>query len=158
LIGFVQGNTLKPGQSVQFSASAQISGHLVLIDFTPDGKATQIYPNRRSMSGSKLSKSNRLEVGRLLVVPDPSNPYEGFEFKAEPPTGDGFLLAILSSKPLTSVALPDLPKAMEKADSLEYMSNIVDELKRDLTLSTDTNTQGRSQDWSYVISPYRIVP
>lgn len=157
-IGFVQGNTLKPGQSVQFSASAQMSGHLVLIDFTPDGKATQIYPNRRSLSASKLSKSNRLEAGRQLVVPDPNNPYEGFVFKAEPPTGEGFLLAILSAKPLTSVALPDLPKTMEKPDSLEYMSSIVDELKRDLTLSTDTDAQDRSQDWSYVISPYRIVP
>ncbi len=157
-IGFVQGNTLKPGQSVQFSASTQVSGHLVLIDFTPDGKATQIYPNRRSLSASKLSKSNRLEAGRRLVVPDPDNPYEGFEFKAEPPTGEGFLLAILSAKPLTSVTLPDLPKAMEKADSLEYMSSIVDELKRDLTLATDAGSQGRPQDWSYVISPYRIVP
>jgi secreted trypsin-like serine protease len=157
-IGFAQGNTLKPGQSIQFSASAQMSGHLVLIDFTPDGKATQIYPNRRSLSASKLSKSNRLEAGRQLIVPDPQNPYEGFEIKAEPPTGEGFLLAILSAKPLTSVALPDLPKTMEKPDSLDYMSNIIDELKRDLTLSTDTDAQSRPQDWSYVISPYRIVP
>jgi hypothetical protein len=157
-IGFVQGNTLKPGQSIQFTASAQMSGHLILIDFTPDGKATQIYPNRRSLSASKLSKSNRLQADRQLVVPDPNNPYEGFEFKAEPPTGEGFLLAILSAKPLSSVDLPSLPKTMERPDSLEYVSNIIDELKRDLALSTDAGAQNRAQDWSYVISPYKIVP
>lgn len=153
-IGFLQGNTLKPGQTVQFSASARVAGHLVLIDFTPDGRATQIYPNRRSLSASKLSSANRLEAGRRLVVPDPGNPYEGFEFKAEPPFGDGFLLAILSAKPLTSVDLPSVPKTMGRAESLEYMSNIVGELKRDLDLSTGPG----ARDWSYVISPYRITP
>lgn len=156
-VGFLQGSALKPGQSVRFSATAQASGYLVLIDVTPDGKATQIYPNRRSLSASKLSKSNRLEAGRQLVVPDPNNPYEGFEFKVEPPPGEGFLLAILSAKPLTSVAVSELPKTMEKADSLEYLSGIVSELKRDLTL-TDGATQDPARDWSYVISPYRIVP
>lgn len=152
-VGFVQGERLRPGQSVQFRVRTQTPGYLVLIDWTPDGKATQIYPNRRSLSASKRPNSNRLEPSHQLLVPDPNNPYEGFEFKVDPPFGEGFLLAILSSKPLTSVSLSDLPKAMEQVESLEYMANIVGELKRDLGLSTDAN----AQDWSYVIAPYRII-
>jgi secreted trypsin-like serine protease len=152
-IGFVQGDALKPGQSVQFRATTRASGYLVLFDCTPDGKVTQIFPNLRSLSASKLSKSNRLEPGQQLVIPDPNNPYEGFEFKAEPPLGKGVLLAILSSRPLASVNISDLPKPMEKAEALEYMANIVGELKRDLSLSTEAKTQ----DWSFVTKPYRIV-
>lgn len=152
-VGFVQGNTLKPGQTVQFSAVAAAPGYLVLIDVTPDGKATQIYPNKRSLSASTLSRSNRLEAGRQLVVPDPNNPYGGFEFKVDPPTGEGFLLAILSAKPLTSIDLSSLPKTMERVESMEYLSGIVGELKRDLSLSPGAS----AQEWSYVISPYRIV-
>lgn len=152
-IGFVQGDTLRPGQSVQFKVTTQAPGYLVLFDCTPDGKAIQIYPNRRSLSASKLSRSNRLEARRQLVIPDPNNPYEGFEFKVDPPFGQGVLLAILSSKPLTSVKLTDVPKQMETAETLEYMANIVDELKRDLDISSDAG----AQDWSFVAKPYRIV-
>jgi hypothetical protein len=71
----------------------------------------------------------------------------------EPPLGNGVLLAILSSRPLASVNVSDLPKPMEKAEALEYMANIVGELKRDLSLSTEAKTQ----DWSFVAKPYRIV-
>jgi secreted trypsin-like serine protease len=153
-IGFVQGDTLRPGQSVQFKVTTQAPGYLVLFDCTPDGKAIQIYPNRRSLAASKLSRSNRLEPNRQLVIPDPNNPYEGFEFKVDPPFGPGVLLAILSSKPLTSVNLTDVPKQMETAETLEYMANIVDELKRDLSISSDAS----AQDWSFVTKPYRVVP
>lgn len=148
-VGIAQGSTVRIGQVVQFKVATQAPGYLLLVDFTPDGRATQIYPNPRSLAGSK---SNRIVPGRPLLVPDPNNPYERFEFKVEPPLGEGSLLAILSSQPFTSVSVSELPKAMEKAEALEYFANVVAELKRDLSVSDG----GGSRDWSFVATPYRI--
>jgi hypothetical protein len=42
---------------------------------------------------------------------------------------------------------------MDKAESLEYMANIVSELKRDLDLSTVASVQ----EWSFATKPYRVI-
>jgi secreted trypsin-like serine protease len=149
-IGFVQGNTLKVGQSVQVKVTAQKSGYLLLLDITPDGRTAQIYPNARSLKAS--ASTNRIEPNRPLLVPDRGNPYQGFEYRIDPPNGEGSLLAILSEQPLTSVTMPDLPKTMEKAETLEYLAGVLGELKRDLSVSN-----GAASEWSYVVAPYRIV-
>lgn len=154
-VNFVQGETLKVGQTAQFRVAAKKSGYVLLIDFTPDGKLTQIFPNARSLStptGSK-PKSNFLEAARPILVPDSKNPYEGFKFTTEPPLGEGLLVAILSADPLQSVPLPDAPKTMDQNEALEYFATLTNELGRDLHVSG----VARRRDWSFATQLYRIV-
>lgn len=154
-VNFVQGETLKVGQAAQFRVTAGKSGYLLLIDITPDGKMTQIFPNARSLStptGGR-PKSNFVDAARPILVPDSKNPYEGFKFTTEPPLGEGLLVAILSADPLQSVPLPDAPKTMDRNEALEYFATLTNELERDLQLSG----VARRRDWSFATQPYRIV-
>jgi secreted trypsin-like serine protease len=176
-VSFTQGETLKVGQSIQFKATTAKSGFLVLIDISPDGKMTQIYPNARSLTTptGKRPNANFIERGHEVVVPDPKNPYEGFRFTADPPAGEGLLVAILSTDPLKSVALPNGPATMNRDEALDYLSKVTDELGRSIevvgvgpattapttntptTTTTTTPAPGKPRDWSFATRTYRIV-
>lgn len=155
-VSFVQGQTLKVDQATQFRVTTQKSGYLLLVDITPDGRMTQIFPNGRSLTTptGRRPKSNYVEANRPTLVPDPKNPYEGFNFTVELPVGEGLLVAIVSTEPLQSVPLPDVPKTMDRAEALEYFSKLTEELGRDLQVGTT----GRHRDWSFAVQSYRIVP
>jgi hypothetical protein len=153
-VEIVQGDTLRIGQAVQFRVTAQKPGHLLLLDLTPDGTLTQIFPNTRSLAtplgGSK--DANLVEPGRDLLVPDLRTPYAGFEMKVEPPAGKGLLVAVLSERPLRSVPIPDLPKAMDRMDAVDFISGLANELERDLVVQGPARAPG----WSVVMRPYRV--
>jgi hypothetical protein len=154
-VDVVQGQTLRLGQKAQFRVSAAKSGYLVLLDATPGRKLVQIFPNQHSLvspTGGR-PKSNFIEPARPITVPDPGNPYEGFAFTVDLPTGDGKLVAILSDDPLKSVPVPDMPLPMDQAQSIEYLAHLLGELGRDLEI------QGTKQprNWSFVTKNYRIV-
>jgi hypothetical protein len=154
-VSFAQGDTLKVGQNAQFKVTTAKPGFLLLIDITPDGKMTQIFPNARSLStptGGR-PKSNYIEPGRTVLVPDPKNPYEGFEFTADPPSGEGLLVAILSTEPLQSASLPNAPTTLSRAEALDYLAKITDELGR----SIEVVGVSRPRDWSFATKTYRIL-
>ena len=154
-VGFVQGDRLKVGQVVQFKVTTAKPGFLVLIDITPDGKMAQILPNARSLASPTggRPKSNFIEPGRAVTVPDPKNPYEGFELTADPPSGEGLLVAILSAEPLKSVSLPSAPTAFNRAEALDFLTKVTDELGR----SIEVVGVGKQRDWSFATRPYRIA-
>ncbi|MEH2567732.1 trypsin-like serine protease [Bradyrhizobium sp. AZCC 2289] len=154
-VSFVQGETLKVGQKAQFRVTTEKPGYLLLIDITPDRKMTQVFPNARSLStptGGR-QRSNYVESSSPLLVPNPKNPYEGFEFKTEPPFGEGLLVAILSAEPIQSITLPDAPKTMDPDQALEYFSKLTNELGRNLEIGGTA----RPRDWSFAVRGYRII-
>jgi secreted trypsin-like serine protease len=167
-VSFVQGDTVKAGQVVQFKVTSAKPGYLVLIDLTPDRKMLQIYPNAMSLkspTGGKL-KSNYIEPGRIVLVPDPKNPFEGFEFSIDPPAGEGLLVAILSAEPLKSVSMPSGPTELSQTEALEYITKITDELSRSIEIvpvgpagagPTAGTATGKPRDWSFATKTYRIV-
>jgi secreted trypsin-like serine protease len=154
-VDFVQGSQLRVGQVAQFRVTTQKSGYLVLLDVTADGKVTQIFPNARSLStptGGR-SRSNFITPDRPLMVPDPGNPYEGFEFVIDPPTGEGRLVAVLSKDPMRTVLVPEAPRTFQTFDlAVDFVSQLAVELRRERVVD------GREQkrDWSVAIKPYRI--
>jgi secreted trypsin-like serine protease len=167
-VSFAQGDTLKVGQNIQFRATTGKSGFLVLIDIGPDGKITQIFPNQRSLTTptGKRPKANFIEAGREVLVPDPKNPYEGFKFSADPPAGEGLLVAILSAEPLKSVALPSGPTTMGRDEALDFLTKITDELGRSIEVvgvgpapaPGPAPAAGKPRDWSFATKTYRIIP
>ena len=67
----------------------QQPGYLVLLDVSPDGKVTQVFPNARSLStpGGARKSANLVTPDRPLLVPDSSNPYAGFDTGSIPRPG-----------------------------------------------------------------------
>jgi secreted trypsin-like serine protease len=153
-VEFVQGDTLKVGQSAQFKVSTEKPGYLLLIDLTPDGKMTQIFPNARSLAARTSIRRNLIEPGRPLLVPDHRDPYAGFEFKVEPPTGRGLLLALLTDQALKSIPTPDTPMTMGRTAAIDYIAELAEELNRDLVVTGPA----RPRAWSVATKPYRIDP
>jgi hypothetical protein len=156
-VSFAQGNAIKVGQTIQFKVTTAKPGFLVLIDITPDGKMAQIFPNARSLStptGGK-AKSNFIEAGRAVLVPDPKNPYEGFQFTADPPSGEGLLVAILSAEPLKSVSLPSAPATLSRDEALDFLTKVTEELGR--SIEVIGVGAGKPRDWSFATRPYRII-
>jgi secreted trypsin-like serine protease len=154
-VDFVQGTQLKVGQSAQFRVTTQKPGYLVLLDVTADGKVTQVFPNARSLSTPTGARkgSNLVTPGRPLLVPDPKNPYEGFEWEIEPPAGEGRVIAILSKEPLRSVSVPEKPTTLEAGASGDFVAKIAEELLREPVIAG----QVQKREWSLVQTPYRIT-
>lgn len=157
-LGFVQGDTIRINQIQQFRASADRPGYLVLLDIDAQGRVTQIFPNARSLkaAGGAASRSNFVPAGKQIVIPNPGNPYEGFEFRADAPAGEGAIVAILSAEPLQSVKIPDQPVTLSRVQALDFFSAVTNELSRKMEVVGVARPA--PPEWSFVVSRYRIVP
>jgi secreted trypsin-like serine protease len=158
VVDFVQGDRLRIGQRSEFRVTTRTAGYLVLVDLTPDGRMTQIFPNRRSLTSplGKRERANLVEPDRPLLVPDRRNPYEGFEFTVEPPTGEGLLVAILSDQPIRSIPLPELPRPIEGTNQIiSYITALSAELNRNLVVDGKPPVP---RGWSVAVKRYRIDP
>ncbi len=167
-VGLAQGPTTRIGQPAQIRVEAARSGFLVLFDVTPDGKVTQIFPNKRSLAsptGGTIT-GNQVQAGRPLLIPDRS-PYAGFSYVVDPPAGNGTLIAVLADQPVKSVDVPALPRSLgEPEEAVDYIGRMVDELiTRDLVLvQGGAPVGGRpplgdlNANWSVASFTYRIVP
>ena len=146
---------LRIGEAAQFRVRTQQSGYLVLLDVSPDGKVTQVFPNARSLStpGGARRSANLVTPDRPLLVPDPSNPYAGLDYRIDPPSGDGRLIAILSKETIRAVAVPDFrPRSMATAAA---------PCRADCRgLLREPVIAGRvhKREWSVAQRPYRINP
>lgn len=151
------GDRVKIGQTAQFQVSTRKPGYLVLVDLTPDGRMTQIFPNKRSLTTplGKRQRANLVEPGRPLLVPDRRNPYEGFEFTVEPPVGEGLLVAILSEQPIRSVPLPEMPMSVVgMAGIVDYITTLSAELNRNLVVE---GKPPQLRGWSVAVKRYRVT-
>ncbi len=140
-VAFVQGSSLKVGQSVQASVSTLKPGYLILLDSDAQGKLTQIYPSKLSLRSPAGSELKPIKAGRPLLVPDPQNPYAGFEYKIEAPTGAGKLIAILTSRKIEELNVPEQPKVFEnRGDAISLLGLIDSAVKRDIEVSGSDKT------------------
>ena len=126
------GTELSAGTKIRLRVESRKPGYLVLLDVNAEGKLTQIYPTRTSLlapiAGRELS--NRINPGRPIVVPDPANPYAGFEFVAAAPAGVAMVVAILSDRPVQVFDLPDVPTPLTgRADALKYLTDVAGTLR-----------------------------
>jgi hypothetical protein len=135
-IAFDQGADVNVGQIVNYRVSTNKPGYLAIFDATPDGKLTQIYPSKLSLSSpvSPTLESTRLEAGQTRLVPNPKNPYEHFHVKVSEPRGEGMMVAILSEKPVDAIDTLDKPKSFAPPEALKTIKRIHDALARDLVV------------------------
>lgn len=167
-VSFAQGATVRVGQEVQFRATAEEAGYLVLFDVRSDGTVVQIYPNPfslRSLTG-KREASNRLDASRPLLTPDPSNPYSGFTFTIDPPVGGGKILGVLSKTPIQELQVVagdggagrtlgrTLRTFGSRREVLELFGLLSRKVQRDMA---ETASKGVETNYSIAITDYRIV-
>src|SRR5882762_2073107 len=101
------------------------------------------------------------------MIPYAKNPFEGFSFTVDPPTGQGMLVAILSAEPLKSVSMPSAPTTMSSTEALDFLTKLTDELGRSIEIvpvgpsagagTTAGPATGKPRDWSFATRTYRIV-
>ncbi|NYJ13784.1 secreted trypsin-like serine protease [Rhizobium leguminosarum] len=153
-VDVLPGTSVGIGDKVAMRVSTKKSGYLILVDIDASGKLTQLYPNKRSMGLKPTAKSgdNRLDPARPVVVPDARNPYTGFEYVVEGPSGVGMVVAILSDKPIEVLDLPDVPTPLV---GQRAAFNYVYDLARTLRIVGDDET-GAQGKWSFDSKFYRI--
>ncbi len=131
-------------------------GYLTVLDATPDGKLTQIYPNAvslRSAAGPTLA-STLIRPGKPVMVPDYRNPYRGFDVEISEPRGSGVIVALLSDKPLSSLDLPQAPKTFVSPEAgVGAIHRLRDELARSLPFD---RTRSSAPPWSVAYHAYQI--
>jgi hypothetical protein len=146
------------GQRLAVKVTTRKPGYLILVDVDAAGRVTQIYPNLHSMQlpqGSSVT-SNLLEPGRPVSVPDLRNPFAHFEFVAEPPAGQGMIVALLSAKPVQVVDLPDVPQdRLDSESAAEFLQQAAGELK---IAPQDRAAVLADPQWSFAAAGYSIEP
>ena len=80
------------GASLDIVVESDRDGHLVLLDIDTAGNMVQIFPNEFSRRGGV---PDRLRAGQPLRLPGAG---AGFRFQADPPTGRGTLIAVVSDQ------------------------------------------------------------
>jgi hypothetical protein len=131
-IEILPGPEISIGTKVSLRVSTKKQGYLVLVDVDPSGKLTQIYPNPLSLMNAPGGRqnSNLIKPGKPVLIPNPADPYAGFEFVASPPEGTAMVAALLSDRPVQMIDLPDVPVNLAgQAAALTYLSNMAQELR-----------------------------
>jgi secreted trypsin-like serine protease len=114
-ISFDKGDVVKVGQPVSYRVSANKPGFLAIFDLGPDNTLTQIFPNEKSLNSptGRLPQALLLEPGQPRLIPEPNNPYAGFELEVAEPRGKGVMVAVLSEQRLTGLEIPKVAKTFD---------------------------------------------
>lgn len=147
---------IKIGKKILIKASTKKPGYLILMDVDAAGKVTQIYPNIHSMTIPRgaAENTNFLQSGTTVSIPDPSNAFAHFEYVAEPPPGEGMIVALLSPKPVHVVDLPDVPQDLVGSQSA--MDFLYDAARALRIAPHDANAPLADPQWSFAAVPYKI--
>ena len=155
-IAFKEGDDLSVGQRVAYVVTTQRPGYLTVLDATPDGKLTQVYPTAGSLrsAGSPTPASALIHPGKPVAIPDYRNPYRGFDVQITEPRGKGIMVAVLSDKPLTSFDTPQAPKTFASPkEGVDVIHRLRDELARSLPAQPKSST---APPWSVAYHAYNI--
>ncbi len=130
-VEILPGPEIPTGTKVSFRVSTKKEGYLVLVDIDAAGKVTQIYPNPMSLlTAGGRQNSNRIKPGKPVVIPNPTDPFAGFEFVASPPEGTAMMIALLSDKPVQMIDLPEVPpNLLGQSEAVKYVSDRAQELR-----------------------------
>lgn len=156
-------DTARLGDHVRFHVTSSIDGHLVVLDMNAAGEVVQLYPN---MFSRAAGDANTIGAGQTITIPDESY---GFVFQAQPPVGQGTLVAIVSSAPLV---LDGLLEENNQLGTIADPDAYVDRLAAALlaggaapaegggasTGTTGKPSSGGGLSWGYTTAAYAIEP
>jgi Domain of unknown function (DUF4384) len=152
-IDMLPGQAVTVGSRVSFRVTSKQAGYLLILDIDASGKVTQIYPNMVSLLRTSLSNGNYIRPGKPVLIPLPTDPYAGVEYVVSPPSGSAMIVAMLSSRPVQIVDLPDVPQdLLGQSGTLAFLAKRISEVR---IQETESGQLGESK-WSLDARPYTI--
>jgi Domain of unknown function (DUF4384) len=154
-VEILPGAEIPTGTRVSFRINTKKEGYLLLVDVDATGKVTQIYPNPMSLlaAAGGRQNSNRIKPGKPVVIPNPTDPYAGFEFVASPPEGTAMMIALLSDRPVQMIDLPDVPaNLLGQAEAVTYINDRAQELR----IPSEEPGQLQEARWSLDVKFYAV--
>jgi hypothetical protein len=152
VLDILPGADIAVGSQVSFRISTKKEGYLILVDVDASGKLTQIYPNPASR-GALRQNSNYVRPGRAVQIPNPTDVFAGFEFRAAEPVGTAMVVAILSDRPVQTIDLPDIPPSMTgRTDALAFLTKFAS----DLRIPGEGGSRMQLARWSFDAKFYAI--
>jgi secreted trypsin-like serine protease len=156
-ITFDKGDDVRVGNLVSYRVTTRKPGYLAIFDATPDGKLTQVFPNALSLGSptGATPEAARVRPDRPLLVPDYRNQYRGFNVRITEPRGKGIMVAVLTDKPITSLDIPNGPKAFASSEeAIAALARLRDELRSRGLRPSDGG--GAAPNWSVNVREYTV--
>ncbi len=135
------------GDTVQFRLTSAIDGYLLVLDVTADNQVVQLFPNPFS---DRTNADRRIVAGRFVTIPDASY---GFDFVAQPPTGEGVLVAIVTADPVDLSSLAGQNRGFEP---IKMPGGYVAGLAQSLIATWSDQLESRGVDWNLAYERYAI--
>jgi hypothetical protein len=123
-IDLVPSGEVVAGSRIGFRIVTKQEGYLILLDIDPAGRLKQIFPAIAGETAPSTAGDapSLIKPGKPVTIPQLGGPYAAFEFIAEPPAGVAMVVALLSSRPVHVIDLPDAPPpAFAPNDTLKYV-------------------------------------
>ena len=144
------GDTLRVGEFVSFTASADRSGTLLLLDVDPTGALAQVYPSRLA-----AKDGTRLSPGQPLTIPNATGANgRPLRIRVTEPSGQGLLLALFIEGDLPQLTTL-MPAGLTGGPIPNAGQSLFEISQSLLNLEADTSTPF---SWSATYLPYRIEP
>jgi len=147
---------LKVGSgNIRFRISAPRDGKLVLLNLSPGGRLSQLYPNHFTSNGNTNAQGLVL-ANKPLVIPDPDY---GLEFTVTDP-GKGHVIALYASdeiefgETVSDHSIGNIPRS--EAVTI-YLPKVAAALLRSVRKG-DSGETGDMANWSVTVLEYEILP
>ena len=141
-------NQHRIGDEVSFTLTSDVDGYLTLFDLNAGGELVLLFPTDED---TRRGKSGRIRANQPLRVPDKSY---GFTFEAQPPTGQGQLIAVVTED---RVDLSDLLAPHGDSESIEDPVTVVKSISGRLyAVWTEDEDKNRAARWAVGYIAYQI--
>lgn len=147
--------TFTNGDLISLTVDSNADGNLLILDLSPSGSVTQLFPNRYMASSS----ADLIRSGERIEIPSREAGNFRLRARADPP-GEGRIVAILipTGQELPEPLNTSLNKSLiPKTDPSNYVLNLFDFVERN-ALEREGNEDTYFNGWSATSAAYRITP
>lgn len=149
------GAVVKDKGLYRFSVTSEVSGRLVILDVNADGVVTQLFPNEHVLRDDL----SLVRAGQIVIVPGPT---WGVVFRAGPPFGKGFLIALVVPPDFPVHLLVTAPARTKgftaERSAVGYLMNLLQQITTHATSRSATAGGGGGPAWGIASIEYEVVP
>jgi hypothetical protein len=134
----------KAGDTLRWQVNSNFDGFLTLLEVSPSGEITQLFPN-------EFSQSDRITAAKPVFTP-PKSDYAPFELLVSPPLGKATLIALVTADKV------NLRQQLKPLESVGNSEAILGEIAQRLRKAWSGDKDNRAIRWSAAVLPVVYVP